>query len=39
MVSGRYFVECEPARTSPESYDEAAQRQLWRVSEQLTGLA
>jgi hypothetical protein len=38
MVSGQYFVKCQPARSSPESYDEAAQRRLWRVSEPLTGL-
>lgn len=37
-VSGKYFVKCKPRRSSKESYDEAAQRQLWQASEQLTGL-
>jgi NAD(P)-dependent dehydrogenase (short-subunit alcohol dehydrogenase family) len=38
-MSGQYCIERKPARSSPESYDEAAQHQLWQVSEQLTGLA
>ncbi len=37
-VSGEYFVKCKPARSSRQSYDEAAQRRLWDVSERLTGL-
>lgn len=37
-VSGEYFVKCKPARSSRQSYDEAAQRRLWEVSERLTGL-
>jgi len=37
-VSGRYFVKRRPARTSAASYDQAAQEQLWQLSEQLTGL-
>ncbi|HEX5440560.1 MAG TPA: SDR family oxidoreductase [Ktedonobacterales bacterium] len=38
-VSGQYFYKCKPMRSSQASYDEAAQERLWRVSEQLTGLA
>lgn len=38
-VSGRYFDHYKPARSSSASYDEAAQRRLWQISEQLTGLA
>ncbi len=38
-VSGRYFVNCKPAKSSSASYDEQAQRRLWEVSEQLTGLS
>lgn len=39
MVSGEYFYKCKPKRSSQASYDEAAQRRLWQVSEQLAGLA
>lgn len=38
-VTGKYFVNSKPVRSSPVSYDEAAQRRLWQVSEQMTGLA
>jgi NAD(P)-dependent dehydrogenase (short-subunit alcohol dehydrogenase family) len=38
-VSGQYFYKCKPKRSSQASYDVAAQERLWRVSEQLTGLA
>jgi NAD(P)-dependent dehydrogenase (short-subunit alcohol dehydrogenase family) len=37
-VTGRYFVGGREGRSSPASYDEALQRRLWEVSEQLTGL-
>jgi NAD(P)-dependent dehydrogenase (short-subunit alcohol dehydrogenase family) len=37
-VSGQYFYQCKPKRSSQASYDEAAQERLWQVSEQLTGL-
>lgn len=37
-VSGRYFVKCKPVRSSRASYDVAAARRLWEVSEELTGL-
>jgi retinol dehydrogenase 14 len=38
-VSGKYFEHRLPRRSSPQSYDEAAARRLWQVSEQLTGLS
>jgi NAD(P)-dependent dehydrogenase (short-subunit alcohol dehydrogenase family) len=38
-VSGRYFVQEQAVSSSPESYDEAAAKRLWQVSEELTGLA
>ncbi len=37
-ISGRYFVRKSPAKSSAVSYDEAAQEQLWQLSEQMTGL-
>jgi NAD(P)-dependent dehydrogenase (short-subunit alcohol dehydrogenase family) len=38
-VSGKYFEQKRPRRSSHESYDEAAARRLWEVSERLTGLS
>jgi retinol dehydrogenase-12 len=35
-VSGRYFVKERAVSSSPASYDEAAQKRLWQVSEELT---
>jgi NAD(P)-dependent dehydrogenase (short-subunit alcohol dehydrogenase family) len=35
-VSGKYFVDCEPTRSAPASYDEAAAQRLWEVSATLT---
>ncbi len=37
-VSGQYFVDCKPARSSAQSYDLALARRLWEVSERMTGL-
>ena len=37
-VSGRYFVDCRPVKSAPQSYDRTAAERLWAVSEQLTGL-
>ncbi len=37
-VSGQYFARCRAVRSSPASYDEAAARYLWEVSEALVGL-
>jgi NAD(P)-dependent dehydrogenase (short-subunit alcohol dehydrogenase family) len=36
-VSGRYFVRERAVPSSPASQDEAAQKRLWQVSEELTG--
>jgi NAD(P)-dependent dehydrogenase (short-subunit alcohol dehydrogenase family) len=38
-VTGKYFVKCKPRKSASASYDEAAQRRLWEISEQMTGLA
>jgi len=37
-VTGRYFADSREVRSSPASYDGAAARRLWRVSEELIGL-
>ena len=37
-VTGKYFVNKRPVTSSRESYDEAAARRLWEVSERLTGI-
>jgi NAD(P)-dependent dehydrogenase (short-subunit alcohol dehydrogenase family) len=37
-VSGKYFSNCKPRRSTTISYDEAVQRRLWDISAQLTGL-
>jgi retinol dehydrogenase-14 len=38
-VTGKYFYRKKPVRSSRESYDEAAARRLWELSERLTGLS
>jgi NAD(P)-dependent dehydrogenase (short-subunit alcohol dehydrogenase family) len=38
-VTGKYFERQQAARSSRESYDEAAARQLWEMSASLTGLS
>ncbi len=38
-VSGKYFVDCKPKLSGRRAYDQKAQRQLWQLSEQLTGMA
>ena len=38
-VTGRYFVNRKPVRSSRNSYDATAAARLWRVSEQLVGLS
>src|SRR5665213_373664 len=35
-VTGKYFVKCEPAKTTPLSRDEPLQEKLWNVSVELT---
>ena len=37
-VTGEYFVKKRPVKSSKASYDQAAARRLWQLSEQLTGL-
>ena len=37
-VSGKYFVDQKPARSSPASYDLATAEKLWRVSAEMVGL-
>jgi retinol dehydrogenase 12 len=39
LISGQYFVDQQPAASSPESYDLSASRRLWQISEQLTGIS
>jgi NAD(P)-dependent dehydrogenase (short-subunit alcohol dehydrogenase family) len=36
-VTGKYFARKRATRSSRESYDEAAARRLWEISERLTG--
>jgi retinol dehydrogenase 14 len=37
-VTGQFYFERRPLRSSPASYDEAAARRLWDISMRLTGL-
>jgi NAD(P)-dependent dehydrogenase (short-subunit alcohol dehydrogenase family) len=37
-VSGKYFIDKAPVRSSPESYKEGDARRLWEISESMTGL-
>jgi NAD(P)-dependent dehydrogenase (short-subunit alcohol dehydrogenase family) len=37
-VTGKYFENQKPKQSNKASYDEAAQRQLWEISEEMTGL-
>jgi len=38
-VTGKYFVNKKAARSNKQSYDEAAARRLWEISDQLTGMS
>jgi retinol dehydrogenase-14 len=38
QVSGRYFVDNKPTRSSERSYDEATAARLWQLSADLVGL-
>jgi retinol dehydrogenase-14 len=38
QVTGRYFANSKPKRSSERSYNEAAANRLWRVSADLVGL-
>lgn len=37
LVTGKYYDKCREARSSPESHDEAIERELWERSEVLCG--
>jgi len=37
-ITGQYFVNCRPVKSSQASHDRAAANRLWRVSAELTGL-
>jgi NAD(P)-dependent dehydrogenase (short-subunit alcohol dehydrogenase family) len=37
-ISGRYFYDCQPVESSPESYDREAAARLWRLSADIVGL-
>jgi NAD(P)-dependent dehydrogenase (short-subunit alcohol dehydrogenase family) len=37
-ITGKYFVDCEPAQSSAESYDTSVARRLWEVSTRMTGI-
>jgi retinol dehydrogenase 14 len=37
-LTGRYFANCKPKKSSMSSYDSAAARHLWQVSADLVGL-
>lgn len=37
-ISGTYFVDCKPTRSSKKSYDRADARQLWQISAEMTGV-
>ena len=39
QVTGRYFANSKPKRSSERSYDKAAAARLWQVSADLVGLA
>ena len=38
-ITGKYFFRCKPVPSSAYSYDEAVAEQLWRMSEEMTGLS
>ncbi len=35
-VTGKYFIDCKPVDSSPESYDNSIAEKLWKVSLNLT---
>jgi hypothetical protein len=38
-VTGQYFKVNKPARSASISYDEEVAQRLWKISEEMTGLA
>ena len=39
QVTGKYFMDLRPIRSKNRSHDEQLRKDLWRVSEELTGLS
>jgi len=39
QVTGRYFANCKPKKTSQRSYDQAAAARLWQISADLVHVA
>jgi NAD(P)-dependent dehydrogenase (short-subunit alcohol dehydrogenase family) len=37
-ISGRYFHDCQPVESSPESHDREAAARLWQLSAEIVGL-
>jgi hypothetical protein len=37
-ISGKYFIDCKPGQSSPESYDTGVAQRLWEVSAMMTGV-
>ncbi len=37
-ITGKYWTKCHAIKSSPVSYDDTAQKRLWSVSAQLTGI-
>jgi retinol dehydrogenase 14 len=37
-ISGKYFVDCQEKKSSPESYNKAVSDQLWEMSSELSGI-
>lgn len=35
-VTGKFFINCEPVKSDPRTYDREAQSQLWRISAEMT---
>jgi NAD(P)-dependent dehydrogenase (short-subunit alcohol dehydrogenase family) len=38
-VSGKYFADCKPVESKPQSYDQSVAAKLWQVSLEMTGKA
>lgn len=37
-ISGKYFVDCKPAKSTPESHNVEVAHRLWEVSAKMTGV-
>jgi retinol dehydrogenase-14 len=38
-ITGRYYVECQPVRSSAVSYDTGIAKKLWEISETMVGIS